>query len=201
MKAILNNPAVYQLYQEMGGFFGARVVAIREYLAIKPGARVIDIGCGPGHIVKHLPRGIDYTGFDIDPVGIAYAERHFGGSGRFLARSFDAAAARELAGADVVTMNGVIHHMSDEDLAGTLQAVHDVLADDGVLFTLDGCYVPGQSRIAKWLLDNDRGTYVRNAEGYKRILEARFSRVKVHLRDDLSRIPYTFAIGVAHKRG
>ena len=106
MKSILNNPAIYQSYQEIGGFFAARVTAIRQYLAIKPGARIIDIGCGPGHIISHLPRGIDYVGFDIDPVGIAYAQRHFGALGQFHALPFDSGAARELGGADFVMMNG-----------------------------------------------------------------------------------------------
>jgi len=199
MKAVLNNPAIYQLFQEMGGFFGARVSAIAEYLTIKPGARIIDIGCGPGHIVRHLPRGIDYVGFDIDPVGIAYAQSHFGTLGQFRSRPFDAEAARELAGADIVTMNGVLHHMPDADIAAALTAVHEVLAPGGVLFTLDGCYVPGQSRLAKWLLDNDRGRYVRDADGYKRLLEARFGQAEIHLRDDLSRVPYSFAIGIVRK--
>ena len=95
MKSLLKSPAVYQLYQELGGFFGARLVAIGDYLPIAPGARVIDIGCGPGHIVRHLPRGIDYIGFDVDEAGIDYARRHFGHLGQFHARIFGEDEARE----------------------------------------------------------------------------------------------------------
>ena len=102
MKAILSHPALYQAYQNAGGFFGARVKAIADYLALRPGMRVIDIGCGPGHILRHLPDGIEYTGFDIDEAYIAYAQRAFGHLGTFHCRHFDAAAAREFAGADVV---------------------------------------------------------------------------------------------------
>jgi SAM-dependent methyltransferase len=199
MKSILNNPAIYQFYQEIGGFFAARVTAIGQYLAIRPGARIIDIGCGPGHIVSHLPRGVDYNGFDIDPAGIAYARSHFGALGCFHARPFDSAAAREHGGADIVMMNGVMHHMSDAELAETLTTVRGALRDDGALFTLDGCYAPGQSVIAKWLLDNDRGEHVRDADGYRRNLEASFGAAEMHVRDDLSRLPYSFAIGVARK--
>ena len=88
MKHVLEFPALYQLYQEAGGFFGARIAAIRDYLAIPPRARVIDIGCGPGFIVRHLPDSIDYVGFDIDAPSITYARRHFGAQGRFEARLF-----------------------------------------------------------------------------------------------------------------
>jgi SAM-dependent methyltransferase len=198
MKQLLAHPAIYQLYQELGGFFGARVKAIRDYLDLRPGARVIDIGCGPGYILKHLPQGIDYVGLDIDQPSIDYARAHFGSRGRFERRFFDGDAVNDLGPADVVMMNGVMHHIGDGDLAATLGHVKAALKPGGVLFTLDGCYAPGQSRIDKWLLDNDRGVYVRDAEGYRRLLEGTFRRVDLHIRNDYSRLPYTFAIGVAH---
>lgn len=197
MKQLLKSPAIYQLYQELGGFFGARVEAIRDYLTIRPGMRIIDIGCGPGHIVKYLPDGVDYTGLDIDEPSITYARQHFGHKGRFEARFFDADAAREMGPADLVMMNGVMHHIGNDDLAATLDVIAGALKPDGVLFTLDGCYAPGQSRLAKWLLDNDRGVHVREAAGYRRLLEARFGKVEEHVRSDMSRLPYTFAIFTA----
>jgi SAM-dependent methyltransferase len=196
MKQVLNRPAIYQLYQELGGFFGARVKAIRDYLPIQPGDRVIDIGCGPGHIVCHLPKGIDYAGFDVDGPSIAYAQRRFGHLGRFEQRLFDADAVTEFGPADVVMMNGVMHHIGDADLAATLAQIRAVLRPGGRLFTLDGAYQPGQGRVCKWLLDNDRGVHVRNAAGYRRLLEAEFGPVAMHVRSDYSRMPYTFAIGI-----
>jgi SAM-dependent methyltransferase len=197
MKQILKHPEIYQLYQEFGGFFGARVKAIRDYLPIRAGERVIDIGCGPGHIVRHLPAGIDYAGFDIDGPSIAYARRRFGAHGRFEQRLFDAAAVREFGPADLVMMNGVMHHIDDAVLAALLADIRAVLKPGGRLFTLDGAYAPGQSRVAKWLLDNDRGVHVRSAEGYRRLLEEAFGAAAMHVRSDYSRMPYTFAIGVA----
>jgi len=201
MKNLLNSPAIYQLYQELGGFFAARVSAIRDYLKIAPGSRIIDIGCGPGHIVRHLPDGIRYTGLDIDQPSITYARTHFGDRGEFQSRFFDAHAVDDLGPADIVMMNGVMHHIADGDLAATLGHVKAALRPGGVLFTLDGCYAQGQSRIARWLLDNDRGLHVREAAGYHRLLEERFGRVDMHIRDDYSRLPYTFAIGVARNDG
>lgn len=197
MKQVLKHPAIYQLYQQMGGFFGARVVAIGDHLQIRPGARVFDIGCGPGHIVRHLPAGIDYIGFDIDHSSIDYARTHFGDRGRFEAQSFDSHAARDFGCADVIMMNGVMHHIGDRDLVATLSHIHAALRPGGVLFTLDGCYQSGQGWFERWLLDNDRGQHVRQASEYKRLLGTAFSRVEMHVRNKLSRLPYTFAIGVA----
>ena len=36
MKAILSHPALYQAYQNAGGFFGARIKAIADYLTLRP---------------------------------------------------------------------------------------------------------------------------------------------------------------------
>jgi len=113
MKAILDSPMLYHTFQRAIGGFSARVKAINEYLSLKQGQVVIDIGCGPGHIAAHLPRGVDYHGFDIEPQYIEYAKRHFGGVAAFHCRMFDADAARTLGLADVVMMNGVLHHMDD----------------------------------------------------------------------------------------
>jgi hypothetical protein len=97
-------------------------------------------------------------------------------------------------------MNGVLHHVSDQELGGTLANVRDVLTSDGVLFTLDGCYREGQSRIARWLLNNDRGEYVRNRDGYDHVLRTTFDNVDLAIRDDYSRVPYTFIIGISRKQ-
>jgi SAM-dependent methyltransferase len=200
MKAILNHPALYQAFQNAGGFFGARVKAIAEHLTLRSEMRVIDIGCGPGYILRHLPRGIDYVGFDIDQTYIDHARRSFGHLGKFHCRYFDAEAASEFAGADVVMMNGVLHHIADDELSETLANVRDVLNNDGILFTLDGCYRDGQSRIAKWLLDNDRGEFVRNRDGYDQVLSSAFEKVDLAIRNDYSWVPYTFIIGISRKQ-
>jgi SAM-dependent methyltransferase len=199
VKAILKHPALYQAYQAAGGFFGARVRAIADYLTLRPGMRVIDIGCGAGYILRHLPPGIDYIGFDIDQAAIEHARKSFGHQGRFYCRYFDAAAANDFAGADVVMMNGVLHHIANEELTETLNHIRNVLKDDGVLFTLDGCYHEGQSRIAKWLLDNDRGAFVRDRDGYDQALSGVFGKVEFAIRDDYARLPYTFIVGLSQK--
>lgn len=199
LKSALAVPALYQLYQEAGGFFGARVKAIAALITLRPGMRVIDIGCGPGHIVRHLPAGIDYIGFDIDGPSIAYAQRRFGHLGQFRDALFDASAAREFGPADVVMMNGVLHHLDDATADQTLATIAGALRPDGVLFTLDGVYRDGQNAFGKWLLDHDRGVYVRRIEGYTALLDAHFGDVAMHLREDLSRLPYSFAIGVARQ--
>lgn len=197
LKQFLGSPAVYQMFQQAGGFFGARLKSIEEFLDVKPGQRIIDIGCGPGYIVKYLPENIDYIGFDIDQAYIDHANKEFGKRGRFFCRYFNSTAAEEFAPADIVMMNGVLHHIPDEELIATLGNISKVLAPGGKLFTLDGCYHPGQTRFQKWMLDNDRGQYVRDEVGYRQLLSKVFSDVSLNLRDNYSRVPYSFVIGIA----
>jgi SAM-dependent methyltransferase len=199
LKRILDAPVMYQSFQKAGGFFGARLKAIGEFLELRPGMTIIDIGCGPGYTAKYLPSGVDYIGFDIDQSYITHANKKFSHLGRFLYRYFDAEAARVFSAVDLVMMNGVLHHIPDEELLATLRNVHDVLRPGGLLFSLDGCYRKGQSSFRKWMLDNDRGEFVRDEAGYRKILEQVFGEVRLNIRENYSRIPYTFVIGVAKK--
>ena len=115
IRAILEHPLAYQYFQQAGGFFGARRKSLRAFLPIESGARIADIGCGPGFIVEHLPANASYTGFDTDERYIAYANSRFGARGRFFHLPFDDAAAREHGPFDIAMMNGVLHHLSDAE--------------------------------------------------------------------------------------
>jgi hypothetical protein len=59
------------------------------------------------------------------------------------------------------------------------------------MITMDGCYLPKQSRIERYLLDSDRGRFVRTEEEYLKLAHLRFSQVRPHLQPRLLRIPYT----------
>jgi SAM-dependent methyltransferase len=200
LKNLLESPYFYQKFQEVGGFFGARVRGLAEFIDLKPSMRVLDIGCGPGYILAHLPKNVEYVGYDIDATYIDHAKREFGSRGSFFCGYFDAKEAEALAPMDVVMMNGVLHHISDDELVRTLDAVRRVLRVGGILFTLDGCYREGQSIFRKWMLDNDRGRFIRNEAGYRAVLENAFEDVALHIRENYSRVPYSFAIGISQKR-
>ena len=65
-----------------------------------------------------------------------------------------------------------------------------VLRPGGRFATIDPCYALGQSRIAKWFIDNDRGLHVRDVTGFKTIL-SKLGEIEIRVSHDLLRIPFT----------
>lgn len=128
----------------MGLLFGGFYEGIaRDVAAVaRPGARVLDIGCGPGHVAAHLVRrGLDVTGIDLDPDMIEQARRRLGATAT-LAVADVAALPFEDASFDVVMSTLSMHHWADTE-AG-LAEVARVLRPDGValVYDLGGLFVP-----------------------------------------------------------
>lgn len=193
IRQLLQIPRVYSSFARLAGG-DARATHVREYVRPKSGERLLDIGCGPGDILDYLPVGVDYTGFDSSANYIANARRRFGGRGQFHCRQVSRELQREFSHFDVVLANGVLHHLDDEQAVDLFSLAKSALNSGGRLITIDGCIVPGQSRFARFLLDRDRGRFVRTEAAYLALAQKVFGSVKSHIRHELMRIPYTHII-------
>jgi SAM-dependent methyltransferase len=196
---VLASPAVYQFYQELGGFFQARLKSMSAYLPIAPGSRLIDVGCGPGVMVKHLPPGVEYIGYEPDEKYCNYATTRFSSLGRFVHGFFDDAAIAREGKVDVITLNGVLHHMDNDQADELAQLAIRALKPGGRLFCFEPGLVDGQHPIARFLIERDRGQHVRAPHAYTDILSRRFPKVDMHLDHNLARVPYTIVSLVAHQ--
>lgn len=190
----LKSPIVYTFGQWVLGFAGVRRAIVREYVEIGGKFRVLDIGCGPGNILRYFPTDVDYVGFDVDQTYIDYANNKFGDRAQFHCRIFDGDAATEFGPADLVVFNGVLHHLNDQEVVEVLKSAQAALHPGGRVMTLDGCIVQGRSRIEQWLMKNDRGEFIRTEPEYKQLMTSVFPDYKTHLRQDLGRMPYTYLI-------
>jgi SAM-dependent methyltransferase len=194
MRAILDSPSFYLLFQYLTGAMGARRHMLRDYTNLSENIRVLDIGCGPGYVVDYLPK-CSYVGLDLDNAYISYANKKYGNERRtFLCQPLDMALVSRMDKFNLVLMNGLLHHLPNNDAIKLLQLGKQALKKEGMLLTMDGCYQPNQSRVAKWLLDMDRGKHVRNQAGYVALVRDVFSSVEVYIRSDIAIIPYTFII-------
>ena len=192
-RALLAIPAAYSAFQRALGAGTGRAILTRDYYRPTPGERVLDIGCGPADILEHLP-GVEYVGFDASPIYIADAQKRFGGRGSFFCQEVNETTLGQFAGFDLVIACGVLHHLDDAAALRLLEIARAALKPTGRLVTTDGCYVDGQSRIARFLLSRDRGEFVRIREHYAKLAHQVFPHVECHLRHDLLRLPYTHLI-------
>jgi SAM-dependent methyltransferase len=191
LRGILSSPRMFNLLQTLVGAGGLRSRYVREFIHPAPGARILDIGCGTGAILDHLPEGIDYEGYDLAPEYIEYAQRRYAGRGRFFCERVSRLTIREPHRFDIVLASALLHHLGDEEAKDLFRVAALSLKPGGVLITYDNVYVDGQSRLARYFISRDRGRHVRTPAEYEALARAVFARVETSTRHDLLRIPYT----------
>jgi len=194
LSKVLSLPAGYRLLRGVVGGEKLWQTYLADYVKPARGDKVLDIGCGPADVLNYLPQ-VDYTGLDHSPEYIDSAVARFGSRGRFLCNDVSLAALEQEQGTfNLALATGVIHHLNDQQAADLFALARRALRPDGRLITFDGCFEPEQPSIAKWMLNNDRGKFVRTRPEYERLASAAFPKVECHLRRDLLRIPYTHLI-------
>jgi SAM-dependent methyltransferase len=126
---------------QWGWLFGLTDRAIVRRLGIAPGQRVLDLGCGPGNLVRSISSvtGLDGAaiGIDASPEMIERARRkHRGRPVTFAqARASDLAFPRSAF--DAVVSRLLIHELPDDDLSLTLAEIRRVLRPGGRALLID----------------------------------------------------------------
>jgi SAM-dependent methyltransferase len=115
-------------------------------LALPPGARILDVGCGSGWLCEYFARfGYNATGIDISPDLIELARERLGkvpfgadheaGTAyRFLVHDIEAAALDETF--DAIICYDALHHFEDE--RSVLKHLFGMLEYGGQLFVMEG---------------------------------------------------------------
>ena len=137
----------------------------------------------------------------MDESYIASARANYGDRGSFRLGPVSAETMSDEAHYDLILATGLLHHLDDAHVSEFLRLAARNLKPSGRLVTIDGCYTEDQSRIARGLLDMDRGSHVRSLDASLQLVKPVFPAVKTHLRTDLLRIPFTHLVIECPARG
>ncbi len=195
LHALLGTPVLYRLAMTALGSPRTRQVHVSRYIRPQSGDRILDVGCGVADIVESLP-AVSYLGIDMNPLYIESARKRYGDKASFICKDVTEITANEFEPFDIILATGLLHHLSDTEAVTLLRSCSKLLKPAGRMVTFDGCRTAKQHPVDTWMLNNDRGKFVRTEEGYQNLVSSVFAGVTINVHSDLLRIPYTLAIMV-----
>ena len=194
IRSILATHFVYDLFQTLVGANRWRRKFLESFLLnkIPANATVLDVGCGTCNALSLLPPSVNYIGIDRNESYINQAKKRYRGRNAiFLCEALSNQLPHFIEKVDAVLMLGILHHLNDDECAAIFSVCSSILNPGGFLLTLDPAYAQGQSKLAKFVVSRDRGSAVREADGYANIAKKYFSQVNAYLDLRPIFIPYT----------
>ena len=200
MRSLLDSAYLFNLLEKVAGVGSVRKRIIKDFVAPFDGASILDIGCGTGAILDYFPNNIDYIGFDISHKYINHAKNKYKNRGKFYCASItDNINTLSESSFDFVISFGVIHHLSDDDATILIKKAKKYLKKNGIFITIDPVYVDNQSTFSRLLIDNDRGEYVRDTDGYMSLFLDVFSKTQGLVINDMLTCSYDYYITQSKK--
>lgn len=196
---LLSSPSFYDFYQKIVGGKRCRKRVIQEYSPNISPIKILDIGCGTGYILDYLPDDVNYTGYDLSEKYINKATQKYGHRARFFCQRVSHLNLEETSTYDLVIATGVLHHLNNEEGKKLFQLGFKALKPGGKMITEDGTFIQNQNRIAKFIIQKDRGLHVRKPNEYEFLAKDFFSEVTISIRHDLFFIPFTSCVLECYK--
>ena len=166
---ILEIPLIYNIVQKI---FLHKETIMKWKTLIEENKKgvILDVGCGPGNQSEYFVDAQKYIGIDISKAYIAKARKLFGKLGEFHILSATDIDKLPNIRFDLVILNGVFHHLSDNEVEEFLGKIVNKLNYKGVLVSIDPTYVE-EKTIGNLIISHDRGMHVRKSSEFLKISE------------------------------
>ncbi len=191
-RRLLAHASLYEAFQRTVGKNKLRRLFVERYVRPTPGMTLLDVGCGPGDLIPHLPTDIEYVGCDVSAPYIEAAEQRLGDRGTFHLGGIDRVPL-EPASVDRIVTVGVLHHVPDDVATTIVETAKRLLRPGGRFVALEPHMYPGMHPVSRALISRDRGEYVRLEHEYVALCEQAL-KVTVTREEDFLRVPYSLAI-------
>tara|TARA_B100000780_G_C20985065_1_gene393781 strand:+ start:222 stop:812 length:591 start_codon:yes stop_codon:yes gene_type:complete len=195
IKKVLNFPILYKLSQKIFLADNFRKKILKK-LITNEDLNILDIGCGPGNMVKYLSFN-KYFGFDSDQKYIDYASKKYKKC-NFFCEIFSETSVQKIDKIDTVILFGLLHHISNKETLELFKNIKLSLKKNFKIIILDPVFENGQNPIAKFLIQNDRGKFVRTSDEYSKLFKKSNLNASYNIYHQKI-VPYTWIVSVIEK--
>lgn len=195
---LLSSPQLYLLHTRILGGRITKKIIFREHLKSEPGLRVLDVGCGPA-TDRDLLGNVRWTGLDFEPRYVKYARKRLQRGDQILLGDVEAISKVLDDQFDLVLLAGVLHHLDDVQVNQVLNDSAKLLSSNGRIMTIDPVRTASAGRIEVFLLNADRGKYIRSSVQYNSLTPNSLITVSETVHDRLSWIPQATRVSFLKK--
>lgn len=187
LRSILQYQPIFSLFQKLIAADRIKHLLVQN-TKLKPGFKVLDVGCGFGNLLEYLPKDISYVGVDISQNYINYAKKRYTSRGRFICADVTRLDLKREK-FDVIFISSLFHHLPDNEVEKLLESLLHLIKKESVLVSADSVYLKNQSFLSRFITSSDRGKHVRNKERYLDLTKKYFSKVNYKIVSNLLNIP------------
>lgn len=191
MKRLLNYAIFYNFYQNLIGCNRFLKNYTKDYLKLKDGDKVLDLGCGTANMVKYFPSGvkIDYTGIDFQKNYIDYCSKKYKNYTFICKNLLDEINLDKKF--NIIYSEAVLAAISDEQIYKMFVTIQKHSDKNTRIILSDMNYKEDASFLMRFLQSNERNKNVRRKDDYIKLLTDYFNIDKVYELDNVYRIPYS----------